>query len=214
MEVAKTGLHGLVAAATLHFRTAEPGDDGFYLKPRKKLLVDVTASKDGLGKCLRFANDLFTALERHGHPVLIAPSFELIRVDIETREEPRTRGITRPWSPLRPTVAYIHGMPIGLAIAEVSEMVQMHYVGGGKFVTEAEFKRNRYFGLTWPREMHVPCGRVKLTAYSPFHGMPWRHEWTETPKAPLGKRLGTIMPTLESGALALFARFEAAGLRP
>lgn len=214
VEVAKTGLHGLVAAATLHFRTAEPGDDGFYLKPRKKLLVDVTASKDGLGKCLRFANDLFTALERHGHPVLIAPSFELIRVDIETREEPRTRGITRPWSPLRPTVAYIHGMPIGLAIAEVSEMVQMHYVGGGKFVTEAEFKRNRYFGLTWPREMHVPCGRVKLTAYSPFHGMPWRHEWTETPKAPLGKRLGTIMPTLESGALALFARFEAAGLRP
>jgi hypothetical protein len=145
---------------------------------------------------------------------MIAPSFELIRVDVETQEEPRTGGIARPWSPLRATVAYIRGMPIGLAITEVSEPVQMHYVGGGKFVTEAEFNRHRYFGLTWPRKMHVPCGRVKLTAYSPFHGTPWLHEWVETPKAPLGKRLGTIIPALESGALALSARFEAVGLRP
>jgi hypothetical protein len=178
------------------------------------VLVDVTASKDGLGKCLGFANDLFAALERRGHPVLIAPSSALIRADVENREEPRTRIGAQPWSPLRPTVAYVHGMPIGLAIAEVAELVEMRYVGGGKFVTEAEFARHRYFGLTWLRKMHVPCGRVKLTAYSPFHGTPWRQEWTETPGAPLGKRLATIMPAIESGALALFARFEAAGLRP
>lgn len=213
-EAAKSDQHGLIAAAMVHFQTAEVGDDGFYLTPRKKLLVDVTASKGGLGKCLRFADALFTALERRGYPVVIAPSFELLRVDIATQEEPRALASARPWSPLRPTVAYIHGMPIGLAIVEASAILEMHYIGDGKFVTEAEFKRNKYFGLTWPRLMHVPSGRVKLTAYSPFFGIPWRHEWIETPKSPLGKRLDTIMPTLESGALALFACLERAGLRP
>lgn len=47
-----------------------------YLKPDKKLLVDITTSKDSLDKALRFANDLFCGIESAGHRVTLAPRGE------------------------------------------------------------------------------------------------------------------------------------------
>ena len=62
-------------------------DDRGYLKPSKRLLVDITASKPGLDRALGFANDLFTALESVGHRVVLAPADEhLRRGDIDVRE--------------------------------------------------------------------------------------------------------------------------------
>jgi hypothetical protein len=41
-----------------------------YLKPAKRLLVDLAVTKTGLDKALSFANQLFLALESRGHRVL------------------------------------------------------------------------------------------------------------------------------------------------
>jgi len=202
--------HPLIRAAEDCFRGAEPGADGYYLKPKKKLVVDVQASAPCLAKCLRFADALFKALGGLGHRVAIAPSFEFTRIAPDPRgERPPASG--RIWSPLRPTVAFVHEMPIGLAVAEACETVIMHYAGYGKFVTAEEFKRQKRYGATCTREMPLPCGRLKLTAYSPLLGVPWSREWTETPGSPLEERVEAIAAAIESGALELLARLERAG---
>ncbi|MDX0442502.1 hypothetical protein GOD94_27605 [Sinorhizobium medicae] len=203
--------HALIRAAERFFRGAEPGADGYYLKPRKKLVVDVSASGPGLAKCLGFADGLFKTLEGLGHRVMIAPSFELTRIALDPRQEQPPPGIARIWSPLRPTVAFVHRMPVGLAVAEVGETVTMHYVGYGNFVTAEEFGRRKRFGPTFTKEMQVPRGKLKLTAYSPLHGVPWSREWVETPGTPLDGRLEAIVAAIESGALELLARLERAG---
>ncbi|MBY5820491.1 hypothetical protein HFN60_33445 [Rhizobium leguminosarum] len=202
--------HPLIAAAERHFQGAGPGADGCYLKPRKKLVVDVTASRTGLAKCLGFADRLFRTLEGLGHRVVIAPSFALTRIALDPRQQPPP-GSGRVWSPLRPTVVFVDGMPIGLAVAEVGETVAMQYAGHGNFITKEEFKRKKRFGATWERERPVPRGKLKLTAYSPLLGVPWTREWLETAGTPLDDGLETIAAAIESGALELLASLERAG---
>ncbi|MCY1325899.1 hypothetical protein D9M68_418030 [compost metagenome] len=203
--------HGLIQDAEGWFRNAKPGADGYYLKPGKKLVVDVSASGPGLAKCLRFADRLLKTLEGRGHRVMIAPTFEFTRIPLDPRQEQPPPAAARIWSPLRPTVALVHRMPVGLAVAEVGETTTMHYAGYGNFVTAEEFNRKKRFGPTCTREMPVPRGRMKLTAYSPLLGVPWSREWVETPGSPLDDRLETIVAAIETGALELLARLERDG---
>jgi hypothetical protein len=67
------GIHGLIRRAKVHCLASRKVDDEDHLKPYKKLLVDVSASRFALDKALDFANDLFNALESAGHRVVIAP---------------------------------------------------------------------------------------------------------------------------------------------
>ncbi len=204
--------HPLIAAAERHFQGAGPGADGLYLKPRKKLVVDVVASGPALAKCLGFADRLFRTLEELGHRVVIAPSFALTRIPLDPRQGEPPPGSGRVWSPLRPTVVFVHGMPIGLAVAEVGEAVAMQYAGHGNFITKEEFNQKKRFGATWERVRPVPRGKLKLTAYSPLLGVPWTREWLETAGTRLdGNGLETIAAAIESGALELLARLERAG---
>lgn len=203
--------HGLIQDAEGYFRDAEPGADGYYLKPQKKLAIDVSASGPGLAKCLRFADRLFKTLEGLGHRVMIAPTFELTRIPLDPRQEQPPPAGARIWSPLRPTVAFVHRMPVGLAVAEVGETTTLHYAGFGNFVTAEEFSRKKRFGPTWTKEMPVPRGKLKLTAYSPLLSVPWSREWVELPGSPLDERLETIVAAIESGALELLARLERDG---
>lgn len=78
---AVTGTHGLIRGAKEHFLASRKVDEGEHLKPYKKLLVDVTASRSGLDKALGLANDLFNALEFAGHRVVIAPPDAQFRRD-------------------------------------------------------------------------------------------------------------------------------------
>ena len=66
VRIPRTRIHGLIRGAKEHFENGRPVDDGAYLKPYKKLLVDVTASKACLDKALDFANDLFNAFSPLG----------------------------------------------------------------------------------------------------------------------------------------------------
>jgi hypothetical protein len=67
-----TGTHGLIRDAKEHFDAGLKVDEGKHLRPYKRLLVDVTASRAGLEQALAFANDLFNALESKGHRVVIS----------------------------------------------------------------------------------------------------------------------------------------------
>jgi hypothetical protein len=61
-----TGVHGLIRDAKGYYDDGYRVDEGQHLRPYKRLLVDVTASRAGLDKAHGFANDLFNALESAG----------------------------------------------------------------------------------------------------------------------------------------------------
>jgi len=68
---------------------AKPLFEGKYLKPAKKLLVDLAVTQTGLDKAIAFANELFLAFEARDHRVVIAPNSERFhRADVDERENP------------------------------------------------------------------------------------------------------------------------------
>ncbi|MDW9742880.1 hypothetical protein GOB78_18310 [Sinorhizobium meliloti] len=210
----RKGVHPLAAEAEKPLEAATARDGSKYLVPAKKLMAHVATTKEGMGKCLRFANALFNRLESDGHAVVIAPRFErLIRIPIGNKEHygAEARGDKLPWSPLRPTVACIFGVPIGLAVIEMSEKVELRYVGSGSFIPKKEYRASDHVGPTWDLITDEPTGRLKLVAYSPFHNIPWRTQWIEGPGAPLDRRLDDMVSDLVCAAIDLAVKLEATG---
>jgi hypothetical protein len=77
-----------------------------YLKPTKRLLVDLTVTKTGLDKAIAFANEFLLVLEARDHRVVIAPNSEQFhRADVDERENPgKGNHHSDLWSPMRCTV--------------------------------------------------------------------------------------------------------------
>jgi hypothetical protein len=79
--------HPLLNGAKRHFENERYVHDVGYLKPAKKILVDLVVSKPCRDKALSFANELFLLLESKGHHVVIAPrSEEFRRADFEKHD--------------------------------------------------------------------------------------------------------------------------------
>lgn len=167
VRIARNQVHGLIRGTRSHFEHGRPVDEGRYLKPYKKLLVDVTASEASLDKALDLANDLFNALHSVGHRVVLAPhDAKLGRERIDERESATTprenwqhSGL---WSPYRPSVVYVGTVAIGLAIVEMSENVTLRYVNG-KYIRECDYipPRSRYHvDHSWTTTRHLPSGRI------------------------------------------------------
>ncbi len=218
VRVPRSGVHHLIKGAKEHFQNSRPVDDGAYLKPFKKLLVDVTTSEACLDKALDLANDLFNALESVGHRVVIAPKDEpLRRAEIDEREERKQQRdryyYSRHWSPYRPTVVYVGGIAIGLAIVEMSEEVLLRYVSG-KYIRDADYippKSARLYGdHTWTTTQELPSSRFRIVAYSPYWRVNWALDWQETKKASLRPRLKSIVETLEISTVELVAKLDEA----
>ncbi|NYZ17996.1 hypothetical protein HL658_36120 [Azospirillum sp. RWY-5-1] len=127
VRVPRARVHGLLRGAKEAFENGRPVKDDAYLKPYKKLLVDVTATKACLDKALGFANDLFNALESVGYRVVLAPADERFgRTDIDEREVRATQRHAHHsclWWPYRPTVVYVGSVAIGLAVVEMSGLM-------------------------------------------------------------------------------------------
>lgn len=87
VRIARNRLHGLIRGAKTHFENGRPVKEGAYLKPYKKLLVDVTASEAGLDKALNLANDLFQCARLCRLPCCLGP----IRCGAKARADRRTR---------------------------------------------------------------------------------------------------------------------------
>ncbi|PWI54410.1 hypothetical protein B5K03_09495 [Rhizobium phaseoli] len=207
-RVSQEAIHELIRGARAHFESGRPVDEEAYLKPYKKLLLDVITSKACLDKSLDFANEFFKRLEASGHRVMIAPTnekFGRARIDErETSEKPRDYYHSGLWSPYRPTVVYIGTIAVGLTIVETSEKVLMRYIGNSKYIRESDYvppRRSRYAAdHTWTTAKEIPSGRLKLVIYCPYHSVTWLEEWVETSKSSLSGRILEIIRRIEKVA--------------
>lgn len=216
-RIPRNQVHGLVRGARVHFEHGRPVKDGAYLKPYKKLLVDVTASEASLDKALGLANDLFNALHSVGHRVVLATHGAGLRRDqiderenmTASREYWQHRGL---WSPYQPTVVYVGTVAIGIAIIEMSERVTLRYVNG-KYIRESEYvaPRSRYHvDYSWTTTEDLPSGRMRIVAYSPYNLVSWSTQWQETRAKSLRSQISAIVEAIEAAAPELVAKLEEA----
>jgi len=189
-RVAKT--HSLIVGARELFHGSRTAYDSQYLRPSKQLLVDLVVTESGLEKGLTVANRLFSAFEARGYRVSIAKSEDKFhyRPDIDEREVPRKtdrHGRHHLWGPRRITVARVGEMAFGLTIIELSEDVEMRYVGG-QYVRETEVTARlakRSGDWSWTTRKDLPTGRFSILAYSPYGFAKWRKQWREERDTPL-----------------------------
>lgn len=200
--------HPLVSGAKPLFETGRLSWHGKYLKPAKKLLVDLAVTQTGLDKAIAFANELFLALEARDHRVVIAPNAELFHhADVDERENPgRGHHHNNLWSPMRCTVVYIGTVAIGLTVIEMSEEAEARYMNG-EYVRLTDYvpkRRGRYAqDHCWTSTHDFPTGRLCLQAYSPYPRTNWTQQWRETPSRDLSGRIPAIVRELEKATVEI-----------
>lgn len=209
--------HPLVIGAKPLFETGRLSYHSEYLKPAKKLLVDLVVTKNGLDKALSFAKQLFLALEARGYRAVIAPNSERFhRTEVDERETPnKSRHYNNLWSPMRCTVVYIGSVAISLTVIEMSEEVEMQYVNGEYVrLTELALKRRGRTALDhgWTSTRDLPTGRLCLQAYSPYPRAEWSQQWRETKGRDISGRIPEIVRELEKATVEV-ARLAEEGER-
>ncbi len=211
-----TGVHGLIRDAKGRYDSGYKVDECQHLRPYKRLLVDVIASKARLDKAFAFANDLFNAFESRGHRVLISSSAEhFTRVAIDKHEQSvKTRHpnyYDHLWSPQRPTVVYVGSAAFGLAIIEMSENVELHYING-KYIRESEYKGSkaagRYADHRWTTTRDIPCGRLRLVVYAPYRGVTWSRSFQESKNRELTTEIPDIVKSVENSTDELLEKVK------
>jgi hypothetical protein len=204
----RTDPHPVIRGVRAHFDIDRTSYDSSYVKPAKRILVDLVVSRSGLDKALSFANQLFLELEAHECRVVIAAHGEhMHREEVDEHEIPRKKQndnyYSRLWSPGRITVVYIGTVAIGLTIVELSEEAEARYVKGEyvRLDQEAPIKRSRYANdNNWTTKRDYPTGRLCLQAYSPDWRGKWTQRWRETRDRDLTSRLGSIVKELMDAA--------------
>lgn len=211
-------VHPLIAGAVKHSENGRDVEEGSYLKPYKRMLVDITAAKPTLKAALDLANDLFNALEAAGHRVALAPyNSDLRRIAIEEREpvgKPRAHweypypGF---WSPDRPTVVFVGTVAIGLQIVEMSENVTLRYVRG-KYIRDSDYvpPKRGYQDHTFTTTRALPSGRLRIIAYSPYGGVDWVQRWQDSASNQIRNSLPKIVTAITAEAATLVDRLAEA----
>lgn len=216
-DTGKSSRHPLLAGVEVHYRKSRTTEENEFLRPYKFLLPDIVASEACLITALDLADEIYRALDQAGHRILLAPPHtSMHRPDIEERESPgKDRHYDRYgsgviWSPHRPTLVYIKDMPIGLALTEMTERVTLRYLNG-KYVREDSkaAKSIKPWQHSWTTQQDLPCGRFRLIAYAPFHGVAWLQSWQETPQASLRPMIPKIVQKLE-GSIGELQRLKTA----
>lgn len=213
------GMHALLRGAKFHFENSRPVKENEHLRPKKRLLVDITATKLGLDKAILLANDLFMALEKAGHRVTLSSLSHARRPQTNVEEKNTKQTLerwewNRFWRPQNETVVYVNGTAIGLAIVEMTEGVLMRYVRG-KYIRDSEYvepKRSRgYIDHTWTTTEQQPTKRYRIVAYSTKYLVNYMMSWQDKP----GERvvIKDIVKDLELFAREFSIRLEEAEKR-
>lgn len=207
VKTARAERHPILVGVEPGFRKTREVKDGEFLRPYKRILPDVISSEVLLSRVLTLANDLYVALEKLGHRVLIAPAdAKMNRVQIKEQEvDHKDRKYGRYhygtiWAPDRPTVTYVDTVPIGLAITEMTERVTMRYLNGDYHREDSKIVRSArpwQIERSWTTEQDLPSGRFRIVAYSPKTGVEWSATWQDTETQPLSGLISRIVEKLE-----------------
>jgi hypothetical protein len=192
--------HPLLQGAQQYFDEARETNNG-YLRPSKRLMVDVIASKQTCSRALDVANELFLLFEERGYPISFARhGMGLQRSDIDEREKGgKDRNYSVLWSPSRVTIVTIGSVLIGLTIFEMSENVEVQYQDG-KYFRALELpvrKTRRYENYSWTSMDDLPSGRLCIQAYSPYQTADWTRQWRETKAGDFPGKLSAIVKELK-----------------
>lgn len=202
--------HALVTGVRDIFIKGRKSEVGF-LKPHKKLLVDIVVSEKLLDAALDTANDLFQHLEMAGHKVMLAPQdAQYRRNTVDECLVPRKdRHYSGHWAPLRSTVVFIGTVAIGLTLFEMTEEIECQYVNGEYVpltVLAAEKRKRSIPSWSWTSKRDFATGRLCLQAYCPYVVASWQRQWREANGGKLTSQVKEIITTLTS------ATSEIAGL--
>jgi hypothetical protein len=202
--------HPLLRGTEALFRRSRKIDDYEYLRPYKQLLPDIVTAEPSLLRALELCNALYSALERKGHRVMLAPTDQsLQRAKIEERETPgKDRKYGRYshgtiWVPYRPTVTFVGVIPIGLTLVEMTERVTLRHFKGKYVRQDSDIIRAAkpyQLANSWTHEQDLPSGRFRLVAYSPHPGVDWQTSWQETGKRGISAMIPEIVKALEGVA--------------
>lgn len=121
--------HIIVARVRQHFEVDRLSSQGF-IRPWKKVLVDIVVSPATLGKALRTANAVFVELETRGHQVVLAGLDRKFHRPAIDSSHNRYSSYDHEWAPARPTVVFIGTVAIGLTLFELAETVTCRLVDG------------------------------------------------------------------------------------
>lgn len=199
-RTARTATHGLVREANEHFKNVRDSSSP-YLKPYKKLTIDLIVSQDTLERGLNIASQLYLLLEDAGNRVRIAPNDQHIyRAEVDERENIKSnRHYWGIWQPARPTVVYIQDVLIGLSVFEISEVVEVGYLDG-KYIPIATYLKNPLIKhkstFSWTSSQNTPSGRLCIQAYSTYPGTKWVKQWREGKPGEFSKTLKSIVSEL------------------
>lgn len=200
-------LHPLISGAKRHFEKVRESNNG-YLRPFKKLLVDLYVSTEQLDRALDLANSAFQALEELEHPVCLAQAgLYFQRPALDERLEPGSnRYYPNEWRPDRPTITLIGTVAFGLTFYELSEHVEAKYSDGVYIRPEPnrsrDLRRSSHVS-TWVSKYDMPSGLLCLRATSPYSVAQWERTWRESKRGDLKNRLPEIIKEIEEQAAPL-----------
>lgn len=180
--------HPLLVGVAHHFEVGRvrAHDSEKYLRPYKQNLVDIFSSKACLQRALATANKLFFALEDRGYRVMLAPSDgRTVRLGLHHRAGEAGRGDSDyryVGNRNRPTVVLVGAVMIGLSLFEISERIEVRYVGGDERYVPVGSREDRLYPRVahdWTTHEWRPSGRLGLHAYAPTTSFRWERYWRE-----------------------------------
>jgi hypothetical protein len=203
--------HPLVVDVQQYFDAARVSDAG-YLRPRKRLMLDLCVSQGTLPRALEVANKLYLDLEYRGHRVLLPPASHgwrrpRLALGGVQRQPDQWHEDRDEWGPDRPTVVMIGTVAFALTIYEPRESATVRHVGQ-RWVRLSEappLKRGEY---DWTTTHAMPTGKLCLRTSSPYHGASWEKEWRESKVGQLPSFFPAVARELEGSTAVIVSAVE------
>jgi hypothetical protein len=185
-----------------------------FIRPIKRLLPDIIATKKVASRAIDVANELYLSLEAQGYQVMFSPRGQILwRHSVDEREKSRRDHQRDLWSPSRPTVVLIGAVAIGLTVYEMTEYVEVQNING-EYVRVTDLTpqqiKTAARSYSWTSTRDMQSGRLCIQAYSPYPGTQWRRQWQEAKVGDFPSKLPAIIKELEAASASIAKQVEEA----